>query len=328
MNHVVPLSRMPERGFERDDLAGFAAVAAGGLLLFWMSAAHPAEMPVWGPFEFSAVEYLAAVLASWWYVRGLRRTPRALRPPVRARVWFGLGVFVTYAVLQTRLDYVAQHAFFVNRLQHLTTHHLGPFLLALSWPGAEIKRGMPAPLRRVVAAPVLVRLVHVLQQPILAAFLFVGLVYLWLWPAVHLRAMLDPRLYAVMNWSMVADGVLFWALVLDPRPQPPARLSYSVRMLLALGVQLPQVVLGAVITFCGRDLYPSYTLCGRIFSGISASLDQQIGGSVIIYPAGMMSALAFLLIVDKLRRHEETQNAVEAARRRAMVLRKVELAGG
>ena len=44
----------------------------------------------------------------------------------------------------------------------------------------------------------------------MAAVLFVGLIYLWLVPTVHFRAMIDPDLYAVMNWSMViVDGILF-----------------------------------------------------------------------------------------------------------------------
>jgi hypothetical protein len=34
-------------------------------------------------------------------------------------------------------------------------------------------------------------------------------------PPVHVRAVLDLQLYALMNWSMVLDGVLFWCLVLD-----------------------------------------------------------------------------------------------------------------
>ena len=87
------------------------------------------------------------------------------------------------------------------------------------------------------------------SSPLLAAFLFVGLFYFWLIPAVHFRAMIDVRLYAVMNWSMVLDGLLFWWLVLDPRPRPPARVSFGVRVALALGVMFPQIVLGAAITF-------------------------------------------------------------------------------
>jgi hypothetical protein len=46
-------------------------------------------------------------------------------------------------------------------------------------------------------------------------------------------------------------------------------------MLLALGVQVPQIVLGGFVSFAGRDLYPFYALCGRLLD-VTPLLDQQI----------------------------------------------------
>jgi putative membrane protein len=185
-------------------------------------------------------------------------------------------------------------------------HHLGPFLVGLAGAGGTIKRGMPAPLRRAIESPAVCRVIDVLQQPVLAAFLFVGLFYFWLIPGVHFRAMIDVRLYALMNWSMVLDGLLFWSLVLDRRPKPPARISFGARAALALGVMFPQIALGAAITFSRSDLYPYYDLCGRLFPSIGALNDQHIGGIVIWIPPAMMSVIAVLLVINALRLHEET----------------------
>src|SRR6516164_115500 len=113
--------------------------------------------------------------------------------------------------------------FFLNRIQHVAMHHLGPFLVALGAAGGTIKRGMPLRLRLAIESPAIAGIIRALQQPVVAAFLFVGLFYFWLIPPVHFRAMIDARLYALMNWSMVLDGILFWWLVLDPCPKPPAR---------------------------------------------------------------------------------------------------------
>jgi putative membrane protein len=99
--------------------------------------------------------------------------------------------------------------FFLNRIQHVVMHHLGPFLMALGSSGGMIKRGMPLRLRRIAESGYVAAAMRVLQQPMVAAFLFVGLFYFWLIPMVHFRAMIDARLYAVMNWSMVLDGILF-----------------------------------------------------------------------------------------------------------------------
>ena len=121
--------------------------------------------------------------------------------------------------------------------------------------------------------------------------------------------MIDPRLYAIMNWSMAVDGVLFWFLVLDPRPKPVVPLSYVTRLLLVFIVQLPQIVAGAVIAFVGRNIYPYYDLCGRLFASVDAGVDQQIGGFVVCFGGGMMSAAAALVILELMWRDEKLQHA-------------------
>ncbi len=206
----------------------------------------PAALPVWAPWDFSWLEFLAVAFGMWWYARGVALTPAAARPGLARRVSFVVGTALVYTVLQTHFDYMAQHMFFLNRLQHLAMHHLGPFLIALAWPGAAIRRGMPEPFRRLVDDPRLARGLRVIQQPVIAGAVFVGLIDLWLIPTVNFEAMLDPRLYAVMNWSMVVDGLLFWCLVLDPRPSPPARTSFAARMITIVAVMFPQIIVGLV----------------------------------------------------------------------------------
>jgi putative membrane protein len=252
------------------------------------------------------VEFLAAALGLWWYARGVALTPTAEQPSAWRHASFAVGVMLIYAVLQTHYDYMAQHMFFLNRLQHLIMHHLGPFLIALAWPGASVRRAMPAPLGRLVENRRLLRVVRWVQQPIVGAPLFVGLIDLWLIPAVHFRAMIDHQLYEVMNFSMVADGLLFWCLVLDPRPSPPARVSFPVRMITVVAVMFPQIILGSYIAFASRDLYTFYDLCGRLFPSMGALNDQHLGGLIIWIPASMMSSAAFMLVLNNLRRHEES----------------------
>jgi putative membrane protein len=301
----------PPAAADTGERAIYVVMLAGGALLWWLSKRHPALMPFWLPWDFSPVVYATAALTLYWYGRGLSLAPAAERPAIWRRVAFLLGVAAIYAVLQTRFEYLSQHMFFLNRAQHVVMHHFGPFLVALGCAGETIKRGMPPPLQRLVESPPVTTAMRVLQQPVLAAFLFVGLFYFWLIPSVHFRAMIDVRLYAMMNWSMVLDGLLFWWLVLDPRPSPPARVSYGVRAALALGVMFPQIALGAVITFSQTDLYPYYDLCGRLFPSISALNDQHIGGIVIWIPPAMMSVMAVLLVINALRLHEESKMEVD-----------------
>lgn len=284
---------------------GYAAIFGFGSLLFWLSATRPSLLPAWAPWDFSSVEYLATALSLFWFGRGIAMLPNQDRPSFWRRVAFIGGVLAMYAVLQTHFDYMAQHMFFLNRVQHVVMHHIGPFLVAIGGGGASIRRGMPAALERACRYPIVTGILRVLQQPFVAVVLFVGLFYLWLIPAVHFRAMISPALYAVMNWSMVADGVLFWVLILDPRPSPPARVSFFARAAMAFATTFPEIIIGVCLTSAQRDLYPSYALCGRLFPSMSAIADQHIGGIVVWVPPAMMSAGATLIALSAFFRHED-----------------------
>ncbi|HTC07222.1 MAG TPA: cytochrome c oxidase assembly protein [Acetobacteraceae bacterium] len=289
------------------ELLAWTAALGVGLVLWWASATHPASLPAWAPWDFSWQEFAATAAALWWYGRGLTRSTPQERPAAWRQICFLAGLVVLYVVLQTRFLYLSQHMFFLNRLQHLAMHHLGPFLIALGRPGATIRRGMPAPMRRLIDHRAVRLALRVVQQPIIAAALFVGLIALWLLPPVHFAAMIDPQLYAVMNWSMVVDGILFWSLVLDPQPRPPARLGFGVRAILAIGVMFPQILMGSVITFSNQVLYPYYDLCGRVYPTIDTMLDQHLGGIVVWIPGAMMSVIGFFVVLNNYRLNEEAE---------------------
>jgi putative membrane protein len=296
------------------DWAFYLLLAVVGAFLWWASRYHAAAMPAWAPWEFSWSWFLATTLALWWYFRGILRLPKAERPAGWRTACYVAGVLSIYAVLQTRFEYLAEHMFFLNRVQHVVMHHMGPFMIAIAWPGEVLARGMPQVVRRLTGLRPLRKVVDVLQQPAIASFLFVGLVAFWLIPAVHFRAMIDYKLYQTMNWSMVVDGLLFWVLVLDPRPKPPARVSFGGRVAMTLVVVPPQIAIGALIAFTPYDIYSFYAWCGRIYPAVGALGDQQIGGLNIWIPPAMMSGAALLLVVNAFRRQEEKEEKDEPKR--------------
>ena len=284
---------------------GEGGVMALATLVAWLADRHLTLLPAWAPWDFSWPAFLAAGFCLLWFIRGLHRTTTGARlPPWRC--WcFLLGFASLYAVLLTRFEYIAQHMFFLNRMQHTVLHHVGPFLVALSWPGATIARGMPASLRRCCESVAVRLLLRPFQQPLLAVMLFEGLLFLWLAPPITFRAMFDWRLYEIMNASMVIDGLLFWFLVLDPRPCPTAPIGFFTRLCLAFLIIFPQIGLGTAIGLAQHDLYPSFALCGRVFPGIDPLLDQQIGALVLWVPAGMMSAFSAVLIMGRMFRDDD-----------------------
>lgn len=218
---------------------------------------------------------------------------------------FTIGLLLCYAVLHTRLDYLSQYMFFFHRGQHLVLHHLGPFLIALSNPWATLWAGLPeSRLKQRAAAlaglPSFKAGYRLVQNTVVAPVLFVGLIYLWLWPEVHFDAMLSQPLYLLMNWSMLIDGLLFWGLVLDPRhPKTAGTIGFGGRILMLWAVTVPQLALGAYITFSRHALYDIYTICGRVWP-IAPETDQVIGGLLTWIPPGMMAVIAMVVVLRRL----------------------------
>ncbi|MGH8459983.1 MAG: cytochrome c oxidase assembly protein [Stenotrophobium sp.] len=253
------------------------------------------------PWDFSPTVLACTLLALVIYWRGVNRLRTAGNPVgYGGRVAYTLGVVLLYVVLQTKIDYYAQHMFFVHRLQHLVLHHLGPFLIALSVPLPILRAGIPQNIQLRVVAPlrenIWVRgLLNVVLNPVVAAVMFVAGIGFWLIPQVHFAAMLSLPIYNMMNWSMVLDGLPFWLLVLDPQPSPPARMGYGMRIMMLAAITLPQLLMGAVISLTTHDLFKVYGICGRFYP-IDPITDQQLGGLIIWIPGSMMSLLAMLIV--------------------------------
>ncbi len=285
-------------------LFGHTVIFAVGAVLYFLCKYFPAELPSWMPWEFVWPEYLAATLALYWFARGLVRMDAGERPSLWRCVSFVLGVVSLYAVLQTRIDYFAQHMFFVHRAQHFVLHHVGAFLVALGASGPVLWAGMPAFLRPMLASQPVKRTVDFIQHPAVAPVLFVGLIYLWLIPAIHTRVMLDLRLYNVMNESMAIDGIFFWCLILDHRPKPPARIGIGLRALLVIAVEPFQMILGAILSLSSTDFYPVYRICGRVLD-ISALSDMHYGGLIIWLPSTLTSFAGVIAVLVTLRINDE-----------------------
>ncbi len=280
----------------------YALLLMGGAVVYVLCRYYPADLPFWMPWEFSWPTFLATFLALGWFARGLSKVEE--RPAAWRIACFVLGVAMDYAVLQTHIDYYAQHMFFVHRAAHFVLHHLGAFLIALGAAGPAIRAGMPSFLAPVLDAKPVRGAMNFMQHPAVAPVLFVGLLYFWLIPEIHTRVMLDAGLYDLMNWTMALNGIAFWSLVLDPRPKPPARLSSLMRALMILLIELPQMVLGAILSLSMTDYYPVYTICGRIFD-MTALNDQHYGGLIVWLPGTLTSFAAMIVVLVVLRLNEE-----------------------
>jgi putative membrane protein len=259
----------------------------------------PAHLPYIFPFVFNPLIFIGCWLVALWYWRGMRLVAPEARPS-RLRQWFFVaGLAGIYFVLQTHFEYVSQHMFCLNRVQAVTLGMAAPFAITIGWMGDILRLGAPGFAVR-WAEDFWARC-RWLAHPIPATVIFLATTDIWLIPSVHFAAMLDPPLYAVMNISCLLGGLLFWTMVLDPRPKPPARYSYLVRAATGFLVMFPQIAVSSTIALSSQDLYPFYTICGRLFPSISAGYDQMLGGMIQWIPPGMMNTAALLISLNAVR---------------------------
>ncbi len=269
------------------------AVPQADITMNWLDWLKP-----WEPSPLFIAAFLASAILFW---RGERRIP--VNPVRRALFWSGM--IILYLTMHTRLDYYAERMFFIHRLQHLVLHHVGPLLVMAAYPGSVMRAGMPLRWRFR-----LYRFRHtrsgrllegLLTNPFLVCTAFVALVLVWLLPSVQFYAMLDWRLYRFMNWTVVISGLLYWNILLDRRPSPPAALSPGLRVLVPALTMTPQMIAGAILTFSERDFYPVYAVCGRALD-YGAVLDQNLGGLIMWVPAGMVESIGAIIALRTLMR--------------------------
>ncbi len=271
------------------------------------------------PYDFSPSLLFAWLAAALLYVRGARRR----HVPFDRKLSYWSGMAIVYCALLTRFDFYALHQFFIDRIQQVLMHHLAPLLIAFAYPLPTLRAALPPRWRARFFKPAARSrigraVLFLLGHPWAATVTFVALVLLWLVPRAMTLAMLDWRLYWLMNVSMLASGLIYWSLVLDHRRRPPARMGSGMRVLSPIVSMTPQIVVGAVITFTKTDLYPVFAACGRVFD-IDVLTDQQIGGLISWVPASMIETVAALLALRVWMRLSQAQ-ARRASKRRAVPL--------
>lgn len=256
------------------------------------------------------------------YLRGFTlRKARAERVSRWRATSYIAGVLLTYLVLESPMDALADHIFWVHRLQHVALHHWIPMLLALAAPIPELVRGLPRWARLHLLRPVLrnrgVRGTwSFIQHPLVAPLLFVGLIYFWLTPSIFQYATLNNKVHDLMHFSMLIEGIPFWWLMLSPRP---GRVSYGKRLIILWAIMLPQILVGAYITFTSRVLYPLYAILDQGWVS-SYMRDQRLGGLIVWIPTSMMSAVAGIIVirwwVQQVRQSESAERDARAAKAR------------
>lgn len=281
-------------------LALFSALAHGG--------AEPAGGFVWSAWVFTPDIVIATLTLVLVYAAGMARRAKSTEPlPSWRPISFFVGLAFVFLALQSPIDSVAEHLFFVHQVQHLLLRMVGPMLIALSSPQGILVAGLPAWVRRSLLAPLVsngaVRGVFgAIAHPVVATAIFVSALYFWQLPQYHNIALLDAAIHYGMHATMLLAGLLFWWRIFDRRPSPQG-LRYGIRLMMLWIIILSNITLGAYTTFKSAVLYTAYDVVGRVFA-YAPLADEKLGGIIIWIPSSMMCLMAVLVVIHMWGRHE------------------------
>lgn len=303
-------------------LMGGLAVAAGWQFMAsinWVEA-HGGVAPgqnIWAAWNPDPLPALGVFLAAYLYVTGLGRWERPSHPINRwQRVSFFAGLLAVFIALQSPLDALSDHLFSFHQAQHALLRMIGPLLILLGAPLTPTLRGLPpwvlrGVVRPVVGNPRVRRAYEMLTNPVVTTTLYLGTLYLFQVPGPHNLSVRNDAFHQVMHLAMFFTGMLFWWVVIDPKPHR-SRLHHSLRILyLGLGV-IPNTLLGAAITFNSNLLYAAYAEVEQPF-GLSLLMDQQFGGLILWVVGDMMNIMAAGIVMIMWYQREMEQERRESA---------------
>ena len=274
----------------------------------------------WERWNFDPEILIPVALMTALYLRGLYVWRERSRPhPHWRTACYLLGVALLVATIETPIDALAEHHFFMHMIQHDLLMMCAAPLILLGAPTTPVLRGLPRAVRRVLVRPVMRRresyaLYRLITHPIIVIAVHTGVLWAWhLAPGWYDAAIRDALVHDVQHASLAFAGLLVWWNVIDPAPLH-SRLGYMWRMALLIAVGTPKAFLGAMITFSESLLYDFYNDSAPIFA-LDPIRDQEIGGLIMWVPGQMMFLLAAgAVFAVWAHKAEQRQQAEEAER--------------
>ena len=177
------------------------------------------------------------------------------------RSWsFAAGLSVLGIVFLSPLCSIAVALFSVRSLQHMLVVLAAAPLLVMGW-------------RRAFAVP-----------PIASAVIFAVALWFWHLPGPYAATFApDGVAWALMHASLLAAAMLFWAGIRGAWAGAPVA---ALLALIATGWQM--TILGALLTFASRPIYPVHAAEATLPWGLTPLGDQQLGGLLMWVPGGLV----------------------------------------
>lgn len=219
--------------------------------------------------------------------------------------FFSLGVLAIFLALTSPIDAVGDgYLFSAHMLQHTILAMTAPPLLLAGIPDWMLKP--------IFSIPLVNKGWRFLTRPLIAFLLF-NLIFLgWHFPGFFELSLENETSHIIEHLLFIITGILNWWPILSPTDSMPG-LKYPGQVLYLFLDGMPSTVLGMMIVFSQRVLYPTYAAAPRML-GLSAIDDQQIAGLIMAVPAGIIFFGALTLVFFKWM-ESENQHPVRSTRR-------------
>jgi putative membrane protein len=278
-------------------------VAATALLALALTArlnAHGVAEALTEPRALSPWDVLAvAVLITGGVLYAAGSWRLARRGAVHARrerVAFWIGWVAMLAAVLPPLDAMALQLFSAHMVQHELMMLFGAPLIIAGRPMSVCLLGFPdrlrAPVVRSVQSDTAMTTWRVLTAPVVAWVLHGLVIWVWHLPALYEWAVHDEAVHAAQHLMFVATSALFWWGLLYGRY---GRAGYGAAVFYVFTTAVHTGILGALVTFAGSPLYPSYGPTS-VAHGADPLADQQVAGLLMWVPAGIVLTLMGLAL--------------------------------
>lgn len=261
-------------------------------------------------------------LSGWLYVRGVRRLWRGAGRERGIRRWeawaYAGGWFALFVALVSPLHPLGEVLFSAHMTQHELLMLVAAPLVVLGRPVVAFLWALPTDGARLVGgwgkAAWFQRPWRVLTNPLVAWGLHAVALWVWHVPRLFEATLRSDLVHTIQHVCFLGSALLFWwALVHGPQ----GWLGYGTAVLYLFTTSVHSGVLGALITFARKVLYPAYNETTQSW-GLSALEDQQLGGLIMWVPAGLVYIVAGLaLCAGWMRESERRVLRREAATARA-----------
>lgn len=214
---------------------------------------------------------------------------------------FGLGWIVLFIALVSPLDALSEELFSAHMVQHLLMvlvaaplFALGRFSLAVTWafPAYWVskvwKKWKWGQAWRFLMRPMPVFIIHN------------AVIWLWHMPRLYEASVQNEWIHFLEHFSFFLTAFLFWQVFVDftESLRMGRSANFGSAMLMMFGTMLVSGFLGVLIAFSPHVWYSIY-LHETALYGLTALEDQQLAGTIMWVPSGVVYLVAVIGVMGR-----------------------------